>query len=538
MNNLFSLYKKQFLVIIFSFSCYAILDISLPLLIGFFPRYSVQIQKYLAQFPFEIFLAFIAPFILFLALRHYLISLFAKIGFSTIYDVYQSASSYTVLSRLRLISKSKLRKGELQKLASADIDFIVAGFIIPGSTFLVELLILLISTALFISALGFDKFSFIVLPFVIVVALILYFQIIRNKKLGKMRDKAVNSKIKIISYIESLSYEIFSYNSFDYALDLFNKSNKEAANVSSNQSQALVNGRVTLESSYGIFLVLLLILNLNNGQFSSNNDELLNDNLFLLFALSMRLIPGIGRLIQSSQSISYVWPTIISLISNLKSSILSDLNPSLDGIYSVNNANSLISFIKASVSVQDHHLFNIDNVSIPKKGIISVFGASGSGKSSFLVTLYDLLSKDHSIPIAYMKQDIPHPLGSVYEYIALSNVYDETLIDELLLSLKLDFLVKYKSSYINPGQESVLSGGQIQRLALARALYHRSQLLLLDEFTSALDDSTQESVMLWLKEYAHRHSICVICSSHRQAIKKYSDLILSINDKQLSLLAS
>lgn len=59
-----------------------------------------------------------------------------------------------------------------------------------------------------------------------------------------------------------------------------------------------------------------------------------------------------------------------------------------------------------------------------------------------------------------------------------------------------------------------LSGGQMQRVALARTLLRRSQVVLLDEPFSALDDDTRTSVRPLVRELADRHGCCVLMVSH------------------------
>ena len=69
-----------------------------------------------------------------------------------------------------------------------------------------------------------------------------------------------------------------------------------------------------------------------------------------------------------------------------------------------------------------------------------------------------------------------------------------------------------------------ISGGQMQRLSLARALYHNPQLLVLDEFTSNLDKITEEKI---LKEISNIRITKVIIS-HNENIKKYCDQIIKL----------
>ena len=72
---------------------------------------------------------------------------------------------------------------------------------------------------------------------------------------------------------------------------------------------------------------------------------------------------------------------------------------------------------------------------------------------------------------------------------------------------------------------SNLSGGQAQRILLARALYRRPRALLLDEATSHLDPATEERVVQMLKSL----DVTVVCAAHRPAILRYADQVLDLS---------
>ena len=531
MVSLLKKYKFEILLIVGAFSAYGLLDIALPLCIGLFPRYLIETQKGLtSQHTSFLFLLFGC----FVVARHYLIYFFSKVGFKTIFKVYESISDKSLAAKLNSVSTNKLISGDLQKVASSDVDFIVGGMIIPASTFFVEFLILMVSIFLFIDAIGFEKFALMSVPFSIIVSIILYRQVLINKSLGDARNEFVGKKLKIISYIESLSYEIFAYDAINYASNLFAKVNSDVARVSANQSRALVQGRINLETSYSVLLVVFIMFTLYNSSNLEQDALFFDDTLVLVFALSIRLIPGVGRIIQSTQSISYVWPTVNHLLRSLKSSSESSNPPILEGAVTACSSHSLINISKGNLSIDGKNLFKIKNLTIPNQGIITIYGESGAGKSSFLLALFNILSSQPSLQVSYMQQHIPLPIGSIYEYIALSKNYSKNQIDQLLVSTKLDFLVHNYSDERDQNSHRPLSGGQIQRLALARAIYHNSGVILLDEFTSALDNNTQNSIMQWLKTYSANEEICVICTSHRQALKKYSDIVLTIDNGILS----
>lgn len=72
---------------------------------------------------------------------------------------------------------------------------------------------------------------------------------------------------------------------------------------------------------------------------------------------------------------------------------------------------------------------------------------------------------------------------------------------------------------------SNLSGGQVQRILLARALYRRPRAMILDEATSHLDPATEEQVVRTLRNLG----ITVVCAAHRPAILRYADQVLNLS---------
>ena len=77
-----------------------------------------------------------------------------------------------------------------------------------------------------------------------------------------------------------------------------------------------------------------------------------------------------------------------------------------------------------------------------------------------------------------------------------------------------------------------MSGGQRQRLALARAYYKGAQVVVLDEATSALDEKTEENVMKLISDRSER--ITVIKVAHRMNTLESCDVIFEIENSRVS----
>jgi ABC-type bacteriocin/lantibiotic exporter with double-glycine peptidase domain len=77
-----------------------------------------------------------------------------------------------------------------------------------------------------------------------------------------------------------------------------------------------------------------------------------------------------------------------------------------------------------------------------------------------------------------------------------------------------------------------LSGGQIQRIAIARALYRKPRILIMDEPTSALDSETEHNIMRSINRISGKLTLIIV--SHRMSALKYCSKIYEFKDYNLT----
>lgn len=182
------------------------------------------------------------------------------------------------------------------------------------------------------------------------------------------------------------------------------------------------------------------------------------------------------------------------------------------------------------------------NLTFETGRVYCIVGSSGAGKSSLFAAILGLVSPgsgrisykvDHSfaggLDISYMPQSVTTFPGSIAENVA----YPDSKIDVLKAEKALDAvgfrldshrLTRGVETLVGPG-ELQLSGGEAQRLQLARLMYHRSPFILIDEGTSALDPGLEKLVLNRARELAKDGSV-VVMIAHRPAAVDFADDVI------------
>ncbi|MCB9229881.1 MAG: ABC transporter ATP-binding protein [Deltaproteobacteria bacterium] len=178
-----------------------------------------------------------------------------------------------------------------------------------------------------------------------------------------------------------------------------------------------------------------------------------------------------------------------------------------------------------------------------RKGFIyCITGPSGAGKSTLFQALLGLISPDSGTihktkqRTGYMPQLPLLMNANIAENIAYPDLRaDHQRVQSSLRKAGLsdEIMALHDGILHNPMQEgSGLSGGQIQRIFLARVFYHDFSVLLFDEGTSALDPEAEQKIYASLKEMKQR-GCCIIMIAHRPTALSIADHILTLQEGHL-----
>lgn len=194
----------------------------------------------------------------------------------------------------------------------------------------------------------------------------------------------------------------------------------------------------------------------------------------------------------------------------------------------------------------------LDNVllSIPKNKSIALIGPSGAGKTTLANIILGLLVPTRG-SVEVDGTDIRNHLASWRKKIGYipQNIYmlddtirnnvafgvDEINDDEVWNALEEAQIKKFVQNLPDGldtriGESGVrISGGQRQRIGIARALYHKPELLILDEATSALDNETESAVMEAIEHFQGQLTMIII--AHRLTTIKNCDIVWEVKDR-------
>ena len=213
-----------------------------------------------------------------------------------------------------------------------------------------------------------------------------------------------------------------------------------------------------------------------------------------------------------------------------------------------------IEFKNVTYSYSDSSKNIIEDLSftINKNSSIALVGESGSGKSTIIKLIMGLIKyKDGSIlidknelkeinlnsfydSVTYVSQDSPIFDGTLRENLILDKKIND---EEIIKVLKLVNLDKFyerleKGLSTELGEKGIrMSGGERQRVALARLFFDNSKIIILDEATSAMDNITEKEVMENVLTKLKDKTIIII--AHRLETIKDVDNIFVLNDGKI-----
>jgi ATP-binding cassette subfamily C protein len=276
-------------------------------------------------------------------------------------------------------------------------------------------------------------------------------------------------------------------------------------------------------------------------------------SLLLLIYLFVRMIPQFSTIQHSYQYFINMLPAF----ENLKNLEKQCLDNSEDSKFKGNKIklNKAIKLENISFSYQDKEYFAIDdlNLKISAGKTTAIVGSSGAGKSTVADLIMGLIKPDKgditvdSISvtenyIGFLRDQIGYVAQDTFLFndtirfnlqLAQPKASEKDIFDALTMASANEFVMKLSEGLDTIiGDRGVkLSGGEKQRLALARALLRKPNLLILDEATSNLDSENEKKILKAIDDLHGEITILII--AHRLSTIKHADCIYLIDNGRI-----
>jgi ABC-type multidrug transport system fused ATPase/permease subunit len=280
--------------------------------------------------------------------------------------------------------------------------------------------------------------------------------------------------------------------------------------------------------------------------------------LSIFLAASTRITPAILRLQQGAisvkSSLGAASPTL-ELIESLEH--VSPTTRSSDEVeYEHIGFNASVEIKEVAFTYPGNKRPALSNVSLTIKPgqIVALVGPSGAGKTTIVDVLLGILPPQSgtvlisglssldaiekwSGAISYVPQDVMISNGTVRENVSMGYPEDISRDEFVWDALKVAQLSEFIASL--PGgldsqvgdRGTKISGGQRQRLGIARAMFTKPQLLVLDEATSSLDGETEANISDAIQ--AMRGVVTVVMIAHRLATVRHADVLIYLEDGKI-----
>ena len=441
-----------------------------------------------------------------------------------------------------------LRKNTSQLLRNCDQEIVVLGRCINAILVLVlECLVLL----LIISVIFYVQPFISTIPFLLILFFsVIYFKLSKNylKNIGSERFELQGTKIQFLMQGFGSIREIKINQNINFYLSSFQNTVEKLMKI--------VRNKIIFNEIIKPSLEFLVIFCITANTFILKSIGYTWDEIFSIIivygVVAVRLLPAFSSINQNVQVLVFNSAPVRKLYDELKS---------IENYETQNIQNEMIDFNKKillnniSFSFKDKEpILDGLNIEINKGDIIGITGQSGAGKSTLLELISGLINpKEGSILIDQKIKNLNNK--NWYSKISYASEKSYFIDDTFLVNvtfeknksnidfnhlqkvLKITRLLSDNGNYEIKLDQKLgeigknLSSGQKQRISLCRALYKKTEILILDESTNAVDEKTQEKIMNSIFGYAKSNNITALVVSHDTKVLSKCEKLFTLENR-------
>ena len=455
-----------------------------------------------------------------------------------------SESTYKILLKKNNLFFSNYSSGHLAQNVMGESQFtkdVMMSFV----TLFTEILIIIFMLLLIISQKPFEGFFTV---FCIIIASTFYYFFMKKKNIS-LGERRQSSSIAIMNLLfQSIAAHklIILRNKINYFLNKFTTQVDTIYKVSRDQGTIQYSAHLWLESC----VLLILIFSLAPLLSETSKLNQIASEVILITIISLRFIPSFSTILNSYSTIQFGQKAVINILEILKSKDYIDDDKLTIEIISINNLS--LKSVSFKYDGNDNYILKDFNFTTKNHSLIGIRGKNGSGKSTLLNIIAGLIKPQsgqlilNDIPlyensqlhfnwkktIGYIDQKFFFTNDSILKNVAFGeedSLINIKKVEECLEKVNLLSFFKTKKEGLNIliGENGVkLSGGQLQRLNIARALYSEPKILILDEATNNLDVESQKdllNLLIFLKKTS-----LIFIATHSDFILKDCDNIISL----------
>lgn len=366
---------------------------------------------------------------------------------------------------------------------------------------------------------------------------------------GEKRRVIEESITSALIDIDRLFKEIKIYRLKDEFIGKFKIRQEQLGQIGEKQHCAQEFPKVILESVVFSCLTLYLAF----GLMTSKGTGVVLGTVAVLGLTAIKIIPSVNRIVSSINVFRFGKPAFLKIAKEWeKSPIVANYHLKPVECQTL----ELIDLSFERKGKGKKKVFDKINISLKKGEICGIKGPSGIGKSTLLNVLMGLLQHTGGqirVNGAELVEEALYQKASIGIVPQTSYVVSGTLSYNISLEredyndkkLKISKALELSNmtdfiAELDDGIETVIaensksiSGGQAQRISIARSLYNEADILVFDEFTSALDRKTEEQILKDIRLISKDKIIILV--SHSDSVLEYCDKVLDLSDKKKNI---